>query len=164
MAPRQFSLIFCKGGHTMIDTWVWIWLGVVCCSAVIEFMSLQMVSIWFVAGGIVALILAIIGGIDLWIQIVVFIALSMILLLSFRKMALKYLLRNTNTKTNVDSILGKETRLIDAISLDNTGSVKINGVVWTAIAESDDISIPENTLVIVKEIRGNKLVVQTKGE
>lgn len=148
----------------MIDTWVWIWLGVVCCSAVIEFMSLQMVSIWFVAGGIVALILAIIGGIDLWIQIVVFIALSMILLLSFRKMALKYLLRNTNTKTNVDSIVGKETRLLAPISLDKVGSVKINGVVWTAIAENDTISIPAETLVAVVEVRGNKLVVQPKGE
>ena len=148
----------------MIDTWIWIWLGVVCCSAVIEFMSLQMVSIWFVAGGIVALILAIIGGIDLWIQIVVFIVLSMILLLSFRKMALKYLLRNTNTKTNVDSIVGKETRLLEPISLDKVGSVKINGVVWTAIAENDTISIPAETLVAVVEVRGNKLVVQPKGE
>lgn len=148
----------------MIDIWIWIWLAVVCCSAVIEFSTMQMVSIWFVAGGLVSLVLAIIGGIPVWVQIVVFIVLSMILLLSFRKVALKCLLRNTNTKTNVDSIIGRETRLIDPISLDNAGSVKINGVVWTAIAESDSVSIPADTLVVVTEIRGNKLIVQQKGE
>ncbi|MBR7091155.1 MAG: NfeD family protein [Clostridia bacterium] len=147
-----------------MDAWIWIWLSVVCCSAILEFVSMQMISIWFVAGGIVALILAIIGGVASWIQIVVFITLSMILLLSFRKLALKCLLRNTNTKTNIDSIIGRETTLIDDISLDNTGAVKVNGVVWTAIAESDNITIPAGTLVVISEIRGNKLIVRTKGD
>ena len=148
----------------MIDAWVWIWLAVVCGSAVLEFISMQMISIWFVAGGIVALILAIIGGVEFWIQIVVFIVLSMILLLSFRKLALKCLLRNTNTKTNIDSMIGRETTLIDDISLDNAGAVKINGVVWTAIAEADNIAISAGTLVVITEIRGNKLIVREKGD
>lgn len=61
-------------------------------------------------------------------------------------------------------MIGKETTLIDDISLDNAGAVKINGVVWTAIAEADNIAISAGTLVVITEIRGNKLIVREKGD
>jgi len=147
----------------MLDVWIWIWLAVVCLSAIIEFATMQMVSIWFVAGGLVSLILAL-CGVDYWIQIVVCIVIGMALLFSLRKLSLKYLLRNNHEKTNVDSLVGTEHKLLEAIAPEVAGSVKINGVVWTAVGETEETEIKAGTLVLVKEVKGNKLIVTKKGE
>ena len=39
-------------------TWVYIWLGVVALSIIIEFVTADLVSVWFIFGGLVAMILA----------------------------------------------------------------------------------------------------------
>lgn len=64
----------------MGDIMIFIWLGVICISAIFEFITFEMAGIWFVAGGILALLLALVGVDIVW-QIVAFFALSLVLLL-----------------------------------------------------------------------------------
>ena len=142
----------------MVDYLVWIWLAVAVVSAALEFITMQMVSIWFTFASIITIILAL-CGVVWWVQLLVFCGLSLVLLLSLRKLALKYLLKNDKTKTNVDSFVNNNYKLIQPITADAPGEVKINGVVWTAVSE-DGAEIEKDQVVTVVKIDGNKLIVK----
>jgi len=51
---------------------IWVWLGVTAVSLILEFITMEMASIWFVAGGIIGMILAA-CGVSWEIQLIVFI-------------------------------------------------------------------------------------------
>lgn len=149
----------------MAEFLIWIWLGIAIASAVLEFISMQMVSIWFTVGSIVAIILSLCGVIW-WAQLLTFGIVSLVLLLSLRKICLKYLLKNDNATTNVDGLVGTTQKLVEPITKDTAGAVKISGVVWTAVAEND-VLIEKGESVKIERVEGNKLVVskiKQKGE
>ena len=137
---------------------IYIWLGVICISAIFEFITVEMAGIWFVAGGFLALLLALVGVDIVW-QIVAFFALSLVLLLALRKICLRILLKR-DEKTNIDALSGTTAKLLTAISPDNPGSLRINDVVWTAIANKNNIKIESDTEVKIIRVEGNKLVVE----
>ena len=144
-----------------MDWMIWVWLGVTALSLIIEFITMEMASIWFVAGGIVCMILAGVG-VRWEIQLVVFIVLSLVLLLALRKIALKFLLKKDNTKTNAESAFGETYKLLTDITEDNMGTIKINGVVWNVVS-ADNKPIQKGELVRVLKISGNKYIVE-KGD
>ena len=147
----------------MVDYLVWVWLGVIVASAALEFITMEMVSIWFTFAGIITIILAL-CGVVWWVQLLVFCGLALILLLSLRKLALKYLLKNDKTKTNADGFVGNSYKLIEPIAKNTPGAVKINGVVWTAVSENGE-EIAKDEVIVVVKIDGNKLIVkEQKGE
>ncbi len=138
---------------------MWIWLTVIAVSAFIEAFTLQMASVWFVPGGLVALILYFCGVGYEW-QIVACIVVSLVLLVCLRKFCLKVLFKNkADDKTNTDSFIGLKTSLIKEIVGDDKGEVRINDIVWTAISY-DKSSIPAGSEVEIVAIRGNKLLVK----
>ncbi len=139
--------------------WIWIWLGVVVITMILEFISTDMIAIWFSVGGLVSLILAALS-VPVWVQLVVFVVISAVLLLSFRKLALKFLLGKDKTKTNADALISQQIRLINEINEDKYGTVKINGVIWNATTENNTQVIPANTLVEIIKISGNKVIVK----
>lgn len=139
-------------------TWVYIWLAVVALSIIIEFVTADLVSVWFIAGGLAAMILALFK-VDLIWQLLVFIALSVLLLATCRRPITKLIGKN-KISTNADSVVGREFILLTPISFNVAGSVKINDVVWTADTEEDGITIAAGERVKVVEIRGNKLIVE----
>lgn len=137
---------------------MYIWIAIICVAALIEAFTLQMVSIWFVAGGIVSLILYF-CGVGYEVQIIVFIAVSIILLIALRKLCLKFLLKNTNEKTNVDALVGREARLLKDIDLGQLGEIKLGDVVWSATTK-DESPLASDTLVKITQVQGNKLIVE----
>ena len=143
---------------------VWIWLGILVVSAVLEFVSMQMVSVWFCASSIVAAILDL-CGVAIWVQALVFVLLALMLLVCLRKFCLKFLLKGDNTKTNVDTLVGQEFSLIYEIKDGENGSLKVNGVVWTARSTKEQ-TIKKGEKVVVTKVDGNKLIVEKakKGE
>jgi membrane protein implicated in regulation of membrane protease activity len=70
------------------------------------------------------------------------------------------MLNKNKSATNANSLIGKDTTLLTPISFDNVGSVKVNGIVWTAIAENDMINIEAGKVVSITAIQGNKLIVK----
>lgn len=143
-----------------MDSWLWIWLAVVVVSLIAEFATMEMVSIWFVLGGLVAMILSAFH-VMVEIQIAVFIAISVALLLSLRKIVLKYFSKD-NVKTNFEAIIGRSFELIDPIKKNQNGSLKVNDVVWTAISEDSDAEIESGTEVVITALRGNKVIVKIR--
>ena len=138
--------------------WLYVWLGVVALSVIVEFVTFDLVSVWFIGGGLVAMILSACKVQLVW-QLVAFIGVSIILLITCRKPLLKMLNKNKSA-TNASSLIGKDTTLLTPISFDNVGSVKVNGVVWTAIAENEMTLIEQGAIVTITAIQGNKLIVK----
>ena len=143
-------------------TWmIWVWLAVICASLVFEFVSPNMTSIWFAVGALVSLILSACKVDILW-QVVAFVIISLVFLLSFRKLALKFLFGKAEEATNTNSFVGKEYILLEEITPLNVGTIKIDGVLWSCICSDNQETISAGTRVVVQEIKGNKLIVRPK--
>ena len=138
----------------MVTELVWIWLSVFVVAVVIEFVTVEFVSVWFAIAAIPSLILALFGA-NTWLQIIVFFLLSILLLAVTRPLVVKYLKRNI-VDTNVDAYIGKVALVITAISDVESGKVKFEGLIWTAISSEN---IPEGSKVRILAIEGNKLIV-----
>lgn len=138
--------------------WIWIWVAVVAVSLIIEFITMEMVSVWTAIGGIVALVLAALD-VRFEIQLVVFFAVTIVLLLSLRKVAMKYLLKNNNTKIGTDSIIGSTHKLLTPITEETRGTIKISGITWS-VTTADKTELSAETMVEVLRVEGNKLVVK----
>jgi len=142
-----------------MEVMLYVWLGIIIASAVIEFTTFEMAGIWFVAGGILALLLASIGVSIEW-QIMAFVLLSLVLLLALRKICLKFLLKRDNERTNIDAIINQQEKLLEDIMPNKPGSLKINDVVWTAVAKDKNLTINKGADVVIVKVQGNKLVVE----
>ena len=137
---------------------LYFWLGVTVVALVLEFITADMVTIWFAGGGLIAMILALLK-VSIYVQIPVFIAVSIVCLLCFRKMVMKKL----NVKTsnlNADSVIGKEYILLTEIGFNKPGSIRVNDVVWSAISENEMDEIAEKSKVRIIGLRGNKYIVE----
>ncbi len=137
--------------------WLYVWLIVTAVSLLLEFITTDMLCIWFAGGGLVSLILSAVG-LDWYFQIPAFIVVSFILLLCFRQLVLKKL-NVKDMRTNADMAIGREFRLLSAITFDSLGTIKVNDVTWNAVS-FNDMPIPAGTIVTVKELKGNKYVVE----
>lgn len=138
--------------------WLYIWLAVTAAALIIEFITTEMVSVWFVGGGLVAMLLAGLG-LDWYFHIPAFIVVSLTMMLCFRGLVMKKLSKG-EVKTNAETVIGKEFELLTDIGFNKAGSIRINGVVWTAVAENENAEIPAGTKVILKKIEGNKYIVE----
>ena len=139
-----------------------IWLVLMIAFLFAEAQSVTMVSLWFAAGALGALIAELCGA-ELWLQIVIFFVLSVALLASLRPLARKYFTPKI-VKTNVDSVIG-QTGLVTA-DIDNVtaqGQVKLGAMEWSARSTSGE-GIKAGTLVKVDKIEGVKAFVSLVGE
>jgi len=138
--------------------WKLIWLALLILFGVGEAFTVGLTSIWFAAGSLVALVVALLNG-PLWLQIVLFFVVSILCLLAIRPMASKYL-NNKVEPTNADRVIGTETRVLEPIdNLQATGTVRIAGMVWSARSENE-APISAGTLVRVLRIEGVKVYVE----
>ena len=143
-----------------MEMWI-IWLIIATACIIIELASVELVSCWGIVGSVVALILSLIGA-PLWLQIVSAIVITIACVVGCRPLALKAF-KKDNYSSNSNALIGNRTKLLTAITEDNNGSVKINDVVWTA-KSVDGTPIPEGVFVKVKEVSGNKLLVNKAEE
>lgn len=135
------------------------WLVLAIVFAAVELATVGLVSIWFAAGAFAALLVAVLHG-NLILQVIVFLAVSIVLLVSTRSWAKKYL-NSKIQKTNVDSVIGEKTRLTERVSnLDQTGKAVVLGQEWTARAAHDNEIIEQGELVEVVSVSGVKLIVK----
>lgn len=134
-----------------------IWLVLMVLFLIAEASTVTMISLWFAAGSLAALIVALTGG-SLGFQIFTALAVSAVLLACLRPIVRKHFTPKL-TKTNVDAVVdaqGYVTAEIDNISA--TGTVKLGAMEWTARSTNGSV-IPKGTLVKVDKIEGVKAFV-----
>ena len=125
----------------------------------IEAATMALTTIWF-AGGAVAAFLAAVLGASVQVQLVVFLIVSFVLLLFTRPLAIRFVNRET-VKTNVDGLIGRKAKVIKKIDNNEpSGAAVIDGQEWTARSADEAVTIPVGTHVVIKEVRGVKLIVE----
>ena len=139
------------------------WLVVFVALVGIEVGTMALTTIWFAGGALAAFFMAL-AGLSFQVQMTVFLAVSFVLLIFTRPFAVKHVKKGT-VKTNVDGLVGKKARVLEEIDNGSgSGTAVLNGQEWTARAVRDDLVIHKGETVIVKEIRGVKLMVDRISE
>ncbi|HIZ65778.1 MAG TPA: NfeD family protein [Candidatus Blautia pullicola] len=135
-----------------------IWLVLLAVLLLIEIVTLGLTTIWFAGGALIALLVSLAGG-PLWLQIGLFLVVSILLLFFTRPWAVKYMNKNRQ-KTNVESIPGKTGVVIQAIdNLKAEGQVAINGQEWTA-KSADGCPVEKGKVIRVLAVEGVKVIVE----
>lgn len=119
-----------------------------------------LVSIWFCFGALAAMFAAM-AGMSFTIQMVIFIAVSVVLLI-FTKPFAKKLLNGRIEATNAPALIGKYGIVTEEINnIEAAGAVKIDGKIWTARSSDEREIIKEGAEVKILDIQGVKLIVKT---
>ena len=138
---------------------MWItWLIIVILLTILEVITINLVSVWFIISGIVSLFLSFVID-SFYIQFMVFVCLGLVLMLLTRPYLVKKLSKK-KVSTNLDRVIGMEGIVTEEITKFKIGEVKVDGKKWSAIA-NEKIKVGEE--VIVDSIDGVKLIVR-KGE
>ncbi len=136
------------------------WLVFAVLFLVLELATVSLVSIWFVAGAIAALIASFLGA-SFGVQIGVFVLVSAVLLI-FTMPIVKRLLKKDSVPTNADRVVGKEGVVTEEINVtEGLGKIKVMGSVWSAKSDDESI-IPKGETVEVIEIAGVRTIVKRK--
>lgn len=147
----------------LITSEPFIWIIIAVIFAIIEAFTMGLTTIWFAIGGVVACIIALMGG-SLLIQIIVFFTVSIILLYFTRPLAEKKL-KIGHEKNIIEQMLDKTGLVTETIEPYNTGQVKVDGMIWSAVSNDNKDILSKNEIVKIVRIEGVKLVVsRVKGE
>lgn len=133
----------------------WVIIAIVCGS--IEIFTL---GLWFLWLSLAALLVAVGVRLD-WLpglqwQLLVFAFFTLIFIIFTRPLAVK-LFKTKDTTSNVKALVGQHGISTTDIMPLHFGQVKVNGEIWTAIADS---AIESGTRIEVIDIDGVKLIVK----
>ena len=124
-----------------------LWLVVLIVSIGVEVATLGLTSIWFAGGAVVAVIVAAFHG-PVWLQILLFFAVSLLLLFFTRPIAVRYFNRD-RVRTNVESMIGRQAIVTSEIdNLQGIGQV------------TDGVNLQPGTVVDIVAVSGVKLIVK----
>ncbi len=129
---------------------LWIWLGLIITLTLIELLTKNLVTIWYVLGAFVALILSMFIE-NYIIEFSIFIIIGTVLLFTVRD----YFIKKLNEKRK-DLIINKIGVVIEDIKKNKVGKIKINRRTYMAISNKK-IKIGHKVKVI--DIEGTKLNV-----
>ena len=149
-----------------MNIFIWLWLGAIVLFGVAEMVTESMVSIWFVAGSLAALVTCMSG----WslgalapeaTQVLVFAVVSALALAATRPLVRRFMTR-PRIPTNSDRLLGMVAKVTEAVDNDRaSGAVYVDGKTWTA-RSVDGMVIPKGELVEIAGMEGIKLIVRAK--
>jgi len=135
-----------------------IWLALLILFAVVEAVTVGLVSIWFAAGALAGLLSTFFTD-NVWLQAGVFLLTSAVTLALARPLTRKFFTPR-QIHTNADRVIGREAVVSEAIDdLRGAGAVKVGGTEWTA-RTGTGVTIPVGATVKVLRIDGVKLIVE----
>lgn len=135
-----------------------VWLVLLVVFLGVEAATMGLASIWFAGGSLIGLVAAALHA-PVWLQIILFLITSLVLLFFTRPIAVKYF-NKSRAKTNALSVIGKQAIVVSEIdNLHGTGQVTVGGQQWSARSTVDGKVIPVGAVVVVDSINGVKLMV-----
>lgn len=140
---------------------IYVWMAVILLCIIVEAGTAALVSIWFLPGALISLILAI-ANVPLWVQLVVFTVVSAVMLVLSRTVFAKYMNKGRFTPTNTDRIPGMECVVtVEIPSEPGTGEVKMDGKYCSA-KMIDGSRADKGEILIVDRIESTKLICRRK--
>lgn len=133
----------------------YIWVTIIILLTIVEAMTVNLTTIWFVVSGLLALIFSFIND-NFMLQVGIFSLVGIALLITTRPILTKWL-STKKEKTNLDRIIGMKGIVTEEIVKNGTGEVKVDGKRWTAFA---DKKIKFDSTVKVLLIDGVKIKVE----
>ena len=144
-------------GVDIMEFLPYFWLGVVVVAAIVEAMTVGLVSVWFIPGALVSMILAF-CSVPWQVQLIAFILLSALGIVLMRTV-LKKRLHPFTAKTNVDAVIGERAVVTERVdNLSGCGQVKVGTQIWSARSMDPDIVFEVGEVVTVMAIEGVKLI------
>ena len=138
----------------------WFWLAVMVLCIVIEAVTFSLTTVWAAVSALFMIFFCKTEVPLRW-QFLIFFLITIVLMVFTRPFAVKKLKLGRVT-TNVNTLDGQEVLVVKKIAKFEKGEVKAsNGVVWNAMAESEN-EIAKGTVCIVVRVEGNTLVVKEK--
>ena len=142
-----------------MNPYVLLWLVVLIVFTGVELATVTLISIWFAAGALVAMFVAMAGG-EFVLQFIVFSVTAFAILIATRSWAKKFV-NVKKQSTNADRAIGEIIRVVERVSnLEQTGRAVVHGMEWTVRTENDNIMIEQGELVRVLRISGVKVIVE----
>lgn len=139
---------------------VLLWLGATIVLFIAEAVTVNLVTVWFALGALAAFIAAVCGA-ELWLQIVLFLLVTVVTLIFTRPIAKKHI-NGKHEATNADMVIGKTAVVTEEIdNLSARGAVTCMGKVWSARSLNDE-KFSAGDEVTVEKIQGVKLIVSPK--
>ena len=135
----------------------WIWISILVLAIIVELLTDQLISIWFVPGAIVSTIMDFCMAKPVW-QILVFLIVSAVGIVFGKTIVQKYV-SIKDSKTNIDAIIGE--RCVVTEKIDNfagCGQAKVKGQIWSARGVSEDDTFEVGEILNVVAIEGVKLI------
>lgn len=135
----------------------WFWLAVIVLAVIIEVLTDQLISIWFIPGAIVAIALDVFS-IPLGWQIFALLGVSLLGIFFIRRYVTKKLPKE-RAKTNLDAIIGERCIVIEKVdNFAGCGQVKVKGQIWSARGVGDDDVFEAGDVLHVVAIEGVKVI------
>lgn len=135
------------------------WLVLLIIAIVVEVLTMGLTTIWFAGGALVAILATLLHA-PIWLQVILFMLVSLLLLFFTRPVAVKYFNKD-RVKTNVESMVGRQAVVTGEIdNIQGIGQVTLGGQEWSARSMDDTMRIPLGSVVDVVSVSGVKLIVK----
>ena len=137
--------------------WV-VWLILCGVFLLIEIFTVSFLMFWPGIGAFLAFITSLLTTNEV-IQIAVFVLSTTLMIIFMKPLVKKFFKNNDNTKMNNSSLIGKTGIVVkDIDTINSIGQVKVNGELWSAFTEDENIK--SGSTVSVLAIEGVKLKVK----
>ena len=136
----------------------WIWIGIIVVAVIVEALTDQLVSIWFVPAGIVAAIMHFCSAAEYW-QIIVFLLVAIAGIVFAKTMLPNIMPKAADGRTNIDAIIGE--RCVVTEKIDNyagCGQARVKGQIWSARGVMEDDVFEVGEILNIVAIEGVKLI------
>ncbi len=141
-----------------MDGWI-VWVVAACVLGAGEMHTGGFFLAPFAIGALMAALVSLVGA-GLPVAAIVFLAMSLLVLLTLRPLAQRHRQLQPRIRTGAAALVGRDAVVLERIANDEgVGCVRIDGEVWTARSYQDDEVIPVGERVQVVEIRGATALV-----
>lgn len=145
-----------------MDAWLWIWISILILSVVVEVLTEQFVSIWFAPAAVVSAILNLCLLNWVW-QLASFAVVTIVGIMFFRDLVLKKIGNNSDSRTNIDAIIGEKCIVTERIdNFAGCGQAKVKGQIWSARGAHDEDVFEAGEVLYIVAIEGVKLICVKK--
>ena len=142
----------------MLEYMPYVWTLTLILCVLMEAATAALTAIWFMPAGFICLLLSL-WNVPFHIQIIVYVAVSALTLVTAKLIMRKRTLEPKRTHTNADRLIGGVA--VVTVKIDNTapsGEVTVSGQVWTARSEGGEVIAPGEKVTVLR-IEGVKLIV-----